>query len=125
MRLISSLVIALALGGCDRPEVLLICHHSNCAEPTDPENDDSLGALAESFKVEVDGKPAIDGVEVDLFWRGTDDTCIFAHALVHNPTRTELASEAAAAVADHFAEAGPITSNGGKFQMFVELKDYV
>src|SRR4051812_12774831 len=69
--------------------------------------------------------PAIDGVEVDLFWRGTDDTCIFAHDLENNPTRTELASEAAAAVADHFAQPGPITSNGGRFQMFVELKDYV
>src|SRR3954466_9771152 len=107
MRLISSIALV-ALAACGRPDVLLICHNSNCAEPTDPENDDSLGALSESFKVEVGGKPAIDGVEVDLFWRGTDDTCIFAHDLENNPTRTELASEAAAAVADHFAQAGNI-----------------
>jgi hypothetical protein len=107
----------LALLACDRPSTLVICHNSNCAEPTDPENDDSIAALTESLALEVDGVPAIDGTEVDLFWRVTDDTCIFAHDLVN--AKGELASEAATVIATHLA------APGGKFHLFIEAKDFV
>lgn len=122
MRIASSLLV-LALAACDRPHVLVICHNSNCVEPTDPENDDTLEALHESLAVEIDGKPVIDGTEIDLFWRASDDTCLFAHDLAGG--RTELASEAAHAVATHLGEPGDITSHGAPFSVFIELKPFV
>ncbi len=125
MRIACSALLLVAVTACERPHALLVCHNSNCAEPTDPANDDSLAALAESLALEVGGKPAIDGTEIDLFWRGSDDTCIFAHDIEADPARTELASEAAAAVATHLATAPALTYGGGRFQMFVELKDFV
>src|SRR5687767_8639109 len=102
MRIAStSLLAILAVAACDRPHPLLICHNSNCAEPADAVNDDTLEALRESLAVTVNGKPAIDGVEVDLFWRASDDTCIFAHDIEFNTDKTQLASEAADVVAFH------------------------
>lgn len=127
MRITSSFGVALAVGvlvgACDRPSVLVICHNSNCAEPTDPENDDTIEALTESLAVEVNGKPVIDGTEIDLFWRASDDTCLFAHDLASG--RTELASEAANAVANHLLKPGDITSHGAPFSIFIELKPFV
>ncbi|HUS32884.1 MAG TPA: hypothetical protein VMZ53_30490 [Kofleriaceae bacterium] len=123
MRIISSALVALALAACDRPQTLLICHNSNCAEPADPENDDTLAALNESLTLSVEGKPAIDGIEVDLFWRASDDTCIFAHDL--ETARMDLATQAADAIAFHITTAPQLTFGGGNFQMFVELKDFV
>jgi hypothetical protein len=125
MRIISSVLLLLAFGACDRPHALLICHNSNCVDPADPEADDSLAALTQSLALDVNGKTAIDGIEVDLFWRGTDDTCIFAHDIELNANRTELASEAADKVAFHITTAPELTYGGGNFQMFVELKDFV
>lgn len=121
MRIICS--AALLLFACDRPEVLVVCHNSNCAEPTDPQNDDSVAALRESLALTVAGKPAIDGTEIDLFWRASDDTCLFAHDLAN--AKGETASDAAEVIAAHFASPGPITSSGGRFQLFIELKDFV
>jgi hypothetical protein len=124
MRIISSALIVLAFAACDRPHVLLICHNSNCAEPTDPKEDDTLEALHKSLALSVEGKPAIDGIEVDLFWRGSDNTCIFAHDIEFN-TGTELATQAADAIAFHITTAPQLTFGGGNFQMFLELKDFV
>jgi hypothetical protein len=125
MRIASSALVVLAFAACDRPRSLLICHNSNCAEPADAVNDDTLEALRESLAVTVEGKPAIDGVEVDLFWRASDDTCIFAHDIEFNTDKTQLASEAADLVAFHLTTAPQLTYGGGNFQMFVELKDFV
>ena len=123
MRAASSLLALVALAACDRPSVLVICHNSNCVEPTDPENDDTLDALNASLAVEVGGMPAIDGTELDLFWRASDDTCLFAHDLAG--ARTELASEAATTIAAHLGKPGPITSHGAPFNVFIELKPFV
>ena len=123
MRITSSALVLLALGACDRPHPLLICHNSNCAEPTDPEEDDSLTALHDSLALTIEGKPAIDGLEVDLFWRASDDTCVFAHDL--ETAGMELGSDAADAIAFHLTTAPQLTFGGGNFQMFLELKDYV
>lgn len=121
MRIICS--AALLLFACDRPHVLVVCHNSNCAEPTDPKNDDSVAALQESLGLTVAGKPAIDGTEVDLFWRASDNTCIFAHDLVN--AKGELSTDASRVIAEHLAAPGDITASGGNFQMFIELKDFV
>ena len=121
MRIISSALLVVAFAASDRPHVLLICHNSNCAEPTDPQEDDTISAMNKSLALTVEGKPAIDGLEVDLFWRASDDTCIFAHDL--ETAGTDLATQAADAVAFHITTAPQLTFGGGNFQMFVELKD--
>jgi len=101
----------------------MICHNSNCAEPTDPENDDSIEALDESLALVQDGRPIIDGTEIDLFWRASDSQCIFAHDLAS--ARTELATTTAQVLADHLATPGPVTFGDGPFQLFIELKAFV
>lgn len=118
-----SLVAALALvTACDRPKVIVVCHNSNCVEPTDPEGDDTLPAMRESLALEIAGKPAIDAIELDSFWRGTDDTCLFAHDLVV-PTETTIA-EAATELATHITNAPQLSRNGGPFLVFLELKQF-
>src|ERR1043165_8296111 len=123
MRITRSALILLAVTACDRPHALLICHNSNCSG-ADPQKDDSLEALDKSLALQVNGKPAFDGIEVDLFWRGSDGQCIFAHDIEFNAQRTELAFEAADKIAAYVATAPELTYGGGDFQMFVELKDY-
>ena len=115
MRIALSLLL---LAACDRPNVLVVCHNSNCAEPTDPENDDSIAALEESLSLDV-----IDGTEVDLFWDAANNRCIFAHD-IENATG-ELATDASRVIAEHLASPGPITASGSNFQMFIEVKDFV
>src|SRR5689334_22257395 len=116
-------VVLAGLAGCERPDILLVCHNSNCAEPTEPEKDDTIEALRESLVLEVAGRPAIDGTELDLFWRASDGTCLLAHDLAGGAT--DLAGDAAQVLADHLARPGPITSADQPFQVFIELKDFV
>ncbi len=122
----SSLVVgtlALALAGCDRPVVRVICHNSNCVEPTVPSNDDTLPALRDSLALEIGGKPAIDGTEIDTFWRAEDDTCLFAHDL--EGARSTLITEAADEIAAHIAANPVLTASGEPFRIFIELKAHV
>jgi hypothetical protein len=121
----SSLALAVALlGACDRPDVLVICHNANCVEPTDPANDDTIPALRESLALEIDGLPAIDGTEVDAFWRGSDGACLFAHDL--DGERTTLMSQAAEELAAHITSGRQLTHTSGKpFRIFFELKAHV
>src|SRR6478672_10007336 len=107
-------IIAALVGGCDRPDVLVICHNSNCVEPTDPANDDSLFALRQSLALEVDGLPAIDGTEIDSFWRGSDGTCLFAHDLLG--VRDTTISQAADELAAHITAGGALTRSGKPFR---------
>lgn len=118
-------LLVVALGGCDdpRPESLVICHNANCVEPTDPEADDTLAALAESLSLTFGGRPLLDGVEIDSFWKGDEDICLYAHDL-DNAERVP-AEEVAIALADHFAGQGPLTYSGQPFQVFIELKGSV
>jgi hypothetical protein len=128
MRPRSSAALALlvaGLGGCEnpRPDSLVICHNANCVEPTDPEADDTLAALDESLALTFDGRPLLDGVEIDSFWKGDEDICLYAHDL-DNAERVP-ALEAAAALADFIDRAGPLTYSGQPFQVFIELKGSV
>ena len=115
-------MVALACAGCERPAALVICHNANCAEPADPENDDTIGALRESLALELDGRPVIDGVEVDTFWRGSDGVCLYAHDLDRDQTP---ALEPATELAAYFARPGPIAAGDQPFEVFVELKSHV
>jgi hypothetical protein len=115
----------LVLAACtnERPETLVICHNANCAEPTDPEADDTLAALDESLALRFRGGPVLDGVEIDSFWDGGVDVCLFAHDL-DNAERAP-ATAAAEALAERFDESGELTFSGGPFQVFIELKGTV
>ena len=75
--LIGALGAALAIG-CSQPHPIVICHNANCGEPTDPARDDTLQAFRESLALEDYGRPVIDGIELDSFWRGSDDVCLYA-----------------------------------------------
>jgi hypothetical protein len=120
----SSLVLVGLLAACDRPEVLVICHNGNCVEPTKPENDDTIPALRESLALEIDGLPAIDGTEIDSFWRGSDGVCLFAHDL--DAERTTLIGEAADELAAHITSGRQLTHVAGSpFRIFFELKAHV
>src|SRR5688572_2548703 len=123
MRAACSLVAGAALlGACTRPSPLVICHNSNCASP-DTTRDDTLDAMAESFALSFDGKPVLDGMEIDTFWDGAAGECIFAHDLDHDTATPALA--AAQAIADHLATSPMPSHNGERFYAFIELKGYV
>jgi hypothetical protein len=120
----SSLLVFIAVAGCDRPDVLVICHNSNCVEPTTPENDDTIPALRESLALTIEGRPAIDGTELDSFWRASDGACLFAHDL--DAERTTPIGDAAAELAAHISAGGPLTFTEDKpFRVFFELKAHV
>ncbi len=121
-RLVVIALVAL-VGACDRPDVLVICHNANCVEPTDPANDDSIPALRDSLALDVGGLPAIDGTELDSFWRASDGTCLFAHDL--DGVRDTPISAAADEIAAHITAGGPLTRSGKPFRVFLELKAHV
>jgi len=110
------------LGACDRPTPRILCHNANCVEPTDPEGDDTLPAMRESLGLMIDGKPAIDAIEIDSFWRGSDNTCLFAHDLLGGST-TPI-TDAATELANHITTAPVLTRHPGPFRIFLELKQY-
>lgn len=115
------LLAPLALVACDRPPSLVICHNANCAEPADPERDDTIEALRESLTLERDGVPVFDGVELDTFFRAADNTCLYAHDL----DRDQIpALEPTLVMGDYFARTGPI-GHGDTFYVAVELKSHV
>lgn len=122
MRRRSSVLLAalVALAACDRPNVLVICHNANCVEPTAPEDDDTLPALESSLALEIEGRPVLDGVEVDIFWRAEDSTCLFAHDL--EGARSTLSTELVPVFAVYFAQPGELTAAGGPFRIFIEGK---
>ncbi|HEY5925699.1 MAG TPA: hypothetical protein VIV11_28630 [Kofleriaceae bacterium] len=113
---------ALLLVACDRPQPLVLCHNANCATP-DISRDDTLDALAESLALTFDGKPVIDGVELDTFWYAAGNGCLFAHDL--NGDTSTPASAAAQLVADHLATTPRASWNGERFYVFIELKGFV
>jgi hypothetical protein len=117
-------LVLVALIGCDRPDVLVICHNANCVAPTTPELDDSIPALRDSLALAMNGVPMIDGVELDSFWRASDGQCLFAHDL--DAERMTLIGEAADEVAAKITAGGQLTHSPGKpFRIFFELKAHV
>jgi hypothetical protein len=116
-------IALLALGACDVPQPVVICHNGNCVEPTNAGEDDTIPALRASLALEYEGKPAFDGVELDSFWRGEDATCLYAHDL--DAERLTPALEPAMELAAYFAEPGDITYTGGRFEVSLELKTHV
>src|SRR5688572_5907147 len=74
LRIVAVLAAVLA-GACvvERHQALVVCHNSNCAGPPDPTRDDSLEAMYDSLALRDEGRPTIDGIEVDTLWDGATD----------------------------------------------------
>ncbi len=118
-RLCSALVAAAA---CSRPDPLVLCHNANCTGKLVVHRDDTLDALRNSLKVDVDGRPAWDGIEIDTVWHGAQERCTFAHQV---RDKAPDAAEAAALIADHILTADTPSWNGSLFILKLELKPVV
>ena len=105
----------------------MICHNANCAGPTDPARDDSLEALEESLALELDGRPIIDGIELDTLWSRAEGRCLFAHDFdaVARAGRVPSVAEAAERVAAYLRELVEPSWSGRRFVLFLELKGAV
>ena len=116
------LTTSTALVGCDQPDPLVICHNSNCAEPTDVRRDDTLEGLRASLALEYNGRPVLDGMEMDSFWRASDDKCLYAHDL--ETVNTDVPATAPATeLAAYFAQPGPIGFRDDRpYEVLLELK---
>jgi len=122
MRGLSSLAVLALVGACDRPQPLLVCHNGNCVGP-DTTRDDTLEAMRDSLALTHDGLPVLDGIEWDVFWYGNDETCLFAHDLVHDTSTP--ASAAADLVADYLATNTRVSWSGDRFYTLIDLKAHV
>ena len=116
--------VAVVVAACELPQPLVICHNANCGEPTDPARDDTLPAFRESLALEEGGLPVIDGIELDSFWRGSDDVCLYAHDVADVREDTP-ATAPAVELAAHFAKPGPISFADAPFLVLLELKAFV
>jgi len=125
MRALANLLPCVALAACSQPRPVLICHNANCAEPIDPASDDTLPALTRSLTlIGDDGRPVIDGIELDSFYRGADSMCLYAHDPI-DTTESTPATAPADLVAQHFADPGELTHDGSTFHVLLELKAFV
>jgi len=73
----SNLLLLLLVACAERPEVLVLCHNVNCGAPHNLALDDTVEGLAASLALTVDGRPAFDGMEMDVFWH--EGRCLLAH----------------------------------------------
>jgi hypothetical protein len=120
MRAVCSLV--LVLGACTRPDPFVLCHNANCVAP-DTSRDDTIDALSESLALTYDGRPALDGTEIDTFWDGTGSRCLFAHDLTQNNPLPAL--EPARLISDYLATTPVVSWHGERFYMLIEMKGFV
>ena len=112
--------------GCADPvKTRVICHNANCVEPTNPAADDTVDALAASLALVNDDVVPFDGVELDTFWDGAQDICVFAHDL--DQADAVPATEAATLLGNWLRSRRglPMTRSFGPFMVFVELKGHV
>jgi hypothetical protein len=126
-RALSRIAIAAALlPACvDRPrDTRVMCHNANCKGPPDPSRDDRLDSLAGSLALAYDGRPLLDGVEIDVFWHGAGGRCLFAHDLNDVPAAVE-ARDAGRAIADYISIPGQRSYSGQFFTIRMELKGFV
>lgn len=129
---LAPLALLLATGcGPSDPEwsPKVICHNANCVEPADVKEDDTLPALAASLALRgPGGAPLLDGVEIDTFWYGAEERCLFAHDLDSVETADPLA-DALTTITDYqdglAAAGGALTRTGEPFSVYIELKGHV
>ncbi|MFU8803261.1 MAG: hypothetical protein ACNA8W_05590 [Bradymonadaceae bacterium] len=128
--LIAGLGLAMLTPACaDEYVPRVICHNANCLEPTNPDLDSTVESLEASLAMEdEDGRPFIDGMEIDTFWYGDEDRCLFAHDLLH-PERAVDTHVAVDLINAHLsarqAQGRPLTRRADTFSIFIELKGHV
>jgi hypothetical protein len=66
----------LVLVACERPDTLVVCHNANCSDNRGLV-DDTMQALEASLAM----IGVFDGIDVDLVWDASSETCLFAHDL--------------------------------------------
>ncbi len=74
--------ITLGAAACslgDRPQPLVFCHNANCTGDTAPSRADTLDGLRAALALEGDGRPILDGIELDVAWDETHARCAYAH----------------------------------------------
>jgi hypothetical protein len=101
------------------PNTLLICHNANCADPGTSDRDDNLDALSASLALRIDGRPVLDGAEIDSAWDAASGRCLFAHG--PSPEAPDL-SEATRLLAAHLSQPGDVSWNRERFYVKIELK---
>ncbi len=122
MRARSSL-LAFALVACDRPQTLVICHNANCASAAVPGDDDTLGALQASLDLRWDGRPTLDGIELDTMWHRPTGACLFEHG-PGEELPPDTVADAGDLLVAHLA-LPDVAWNGDRFHVVLELKGYV
>ncbi len=125
---LAPLALLMLLVGCERPDVLVMCHNANCAGPPDPHNDDTIESLRESLRLTHRGRPVLDGVELDIFWHGEGHggagRCTFSHD-IDTAARAADAEAAAEEIAAFLEQPGEVSHNGQRFYIRLELKGSV
>jgi len=124
-RIATAAIALCAATGCDRPNPIVICHNANCAGPVDLSRDDTLPALRESLALTYDGRPAIDGVEIDLVWDAASARCVFAHDPPASDASPPGAEETTHVLVDYLEGPGEVSWNGDCFYVKIELKGAV
>jgi len=125
MRRFAVLAVAFAFAGTSTsclerpPDALLVCHNANCAHPGTADRDDTMDALADSLALRIDGRPVVDGVEIDTAWDASSGRCLFAHGV--EPGAPDLA-DAIRLVVAHLAQPGDVSWNRDRFIVKLELK---
>lgn len=123
-RAASALALAgLALGACERPRTLVICHNGNCAGTGAPALDDTPAALRASLALRWQDRPVIDGVELDTMWHRPTGACLFEHG-PGEVLPPDTVAEATEIIADHLTRT-EVAWNGDRFHVFIDLKPYV
>jgi hypothetical protein len=123
MRVFSSLAVVLVCAvACDRYKPLILCHNGNCSTP-DVDRDDTLPALAESLALTYEGAPVLDGVELDTFWYGDTNECLFTHDLEHAAPTPIL--EAADLVSQYLASHERASWRGEPYYVLLDFKPTV
>jgi hypothetical protein len=120
--LLCSILIAGALG-CTPPEIpILLCHNGNCAEGAPAGDDDTLPALRASLALRMkDGRPPIDGLELDSVWDRSLGRCTYGHQPdPHNPDFADAVAEIISYLSR--MPIGGAAHSGEAFYLKIELK---
>lgn len=122
MRVAAS-ALAMALGACaPRPDVFVLCHNVNCGDPHDLALDDTLEGLAASLALTVGGRPAFDGMEMDVFW--DQGRCLLAHDASDLGDHVDV-RDGAMMIAEFLRSNADVAHNGERFTMQLELKPQI
>jgi hypothetical protein len=117
------LIVFTGGAGCTTPDIpILICHNGNCAEGTPAGADDTMSALRASLALRMpDGRPPMDGLELDSVWDRALQRCTYGHQPdPGNPDFSDAVNEIVSYLMA--APAGEASHSGHEFFLKIELK---